>query len=240
MPQVAAPLDALQVRFSTSDMLKDHYQSMWSFSRDKLREIGARGVLAGWSLSLVKDSLGCGLFFCTFETIKSQCFYNFVTAYYGVFKPAVTHPIVFLTPEGRKQRTVIRPHYLLEPTAILLAGVAASIAQNLVQHPLTLIQTIHYQRLESLDYAAKLENSSTKMLQAYYNAYYTTFGQCKKLAIKAGGWRRYLYGGLIMGTIRQVPSTAAGLIVFEVLRRKYASDADVVIIRKGGYDILLT
>ena len=42
-----------------------------------------------------------------------------------------------------------------------------------------------------------------------------------------------------MGTLRQVPSTSAGLIVFEILRRKYALDEEEVRIHKDGYDILL-
>lgn len=198
-----------------------------------------RGVLAGWSLSLVKDSLGSGLFFMTFETLKNQAFYSCVTMYYGVLKPSVTHPLIFLSPEERKKRHVIRPHYLFEPAAILIAGMAASVTQQLVNQPLTLIQNIHYQRLESLDHAAKLEKSNTRMLAAYYGAYKTTLQQCHKLAIRAGGWRSWLYAGFAMNTLRQIPSISAGLIVFEVLRRKYATGADAVIIRKGDYDILL-
>jgi hypothetical protein len=42
-----------------------------------------------------------------------------------------------------------------------------------------------------------------------------------------------------MGTLRQVPSTSAGLIVFEIVRRKYSLDEEAVRIRKDGYDILL-
>lgn len=129
----------------------------------------------------------------------------------------------------------------MEPTAILLAGVAASIAQQVVQHPLTLVQSVHIGRLEALDYAAKQENPSRgRMFRLYYNAYQTTFDQCARQAGKFGGWRAWLFKDLIMSTLRQLPSTSAGLIVFEIVRRKYASDADVVIINKDGYDILLT
>lgn len=52
---VAAPLDALSVRFRPSDVLSGHYNSMWQYGVLKLREIGVRGVFAGWSLSFLKE-----------------------------------------------------------------------------------------------------------------------------------------------------------------------------------------
>lgn len=76
-------------------------------------------------------------------------------------------------------------------------------------------------------------------LRVYTDAYKTTFKQCAIMARKAGGLRKYLYADFLMGTLRQVPSTSAGLIVFEILRRKYSLDEEVVKIRKDGYDILL-
>ena len=84
---VAAPLDALQVRFRTSDMLEGRYKSMWQFAHQKLVEIGPRGVMAGYSLSLIKDAFGFGIFFATFEFVKSQMYYDFVTRYYARAKP---------------------------------------------------------------------------------------------------------------------------------------------------------
>lgn len=43
-----------------------------------------------------------------------------------------------------------------------------------------------------------------------------------------------------MNTIKQVPSTSAGLVIFELVRRRYGSEAEAVKIKKDGYDILLT
>ena len=43
-----------------------------------------------------------------------------------------------------------------------------------------------------------------------------------------------------MNTIKQVPSTSAGLVIFELVRRRYSSEAEAVKIKKDGYDILLT
>lgn len=236
---VAAPLDALQVRFRTSDMLEGRYRDMLHYARDKLREIGPRGVAAGWGLSFAKDSVGFGLFFATFEGIKSQGFYEFVTRYYGTFKPILTDGDTFIV-DDMTRRATIKPHFAMEPGFILGAGVAASVMQQCMLHPVQKIQEVHYGRLETLDYAAKLEHPKKKMLRIYYRAYQKTFEQCKVLATRAGGWRTWLFRDLVMNTLRQVPSTSAGLIVFELVRRRWATDADVVMIRKDEYDILLS
>jgi hypothetical protein len=57
---IAAPLDALQVRFRTSDITEGRYRTLWHYGYRKLNEIGVRGIFAGWSLSLMKDSIGYG------------------------------------------------------------------------------------------------------------------------------------------------------------------------------------
>lgn len=222
-------------------MLEGQYSNMWQYARSKLVEIGPRGVFAGWSLSFVKDSVGFAVFFATFETLKSQAYYGFVRRWYGDYKPRLAglrrpHTLRI----GTDTRPTITPHFAMEPTFLLLAGVGASIAQQTVQHPLTRLQEAHYARLESLDYAAKSEPSRTRMLRSYYHAYWKTYDQCRQLASKSNGWRRWLYKDLLSTTIRQVPSTSAGLIIFELVRRRYSTDDDVVRIQKDGYDILLT
>lgn len=50
----AAPLDALTVRFKVSEMLDGRYKTISSYSAQKLKEIGLRGVLAGYTLSFLK------------------------------------------------------------------------------------------------------------------------------------------------------------------------------------------
>ena len=50
----AAPLDALTVRFKVSEMLDGRYKTISSYSAQKLREIGLRGVFAGYGLSFIK------------------------------------------------------------------------------------------------------------------------------------------------------------------------------------------
>ncbi|KAF2743630.1 mitochondrial carrier protein-like protein [Sporormia fimetaria CBS 119925] len=239
---LAAPFDALQVRFRTADILDGKYKTMWHYGRHKLQSIGVRGIFAGWTLSLLKDSLGAAVFFSSFETIKSQAYYEFITHYYGsrTRDTLLESKRLIAGPNEDDDRPVIRPHYAIEPAFLLLAGVSASITSQLIQHPLTELQNIHYRRLEALDYQAHSEARPSRIMQRYYHAYEETFRQCKKLAKRQGGWRKYLYRDFFMGTIRQVPSTSAGLFVFEIVRRKYAFESEEVTIDREGVRILLT
>jgi hypothetical protein len=221
----AAPLDALQVRFRTNEMLEGRYRSMWHYAYHKLGAIGLRGVFAGWSLSFLKDSCSYALFFSTFEFVKAQAYYAALPQLYKAERGAVQP---------------VRPHYLIEPFFILGAGVLASVAQQSVQHPITQLQIIHFNRLESLDYKAKLEKSHRSMMRLYYHAYLTTFDQAKRQASLAGGWRRWLYKDFLWSTVKTTPSTSAGLIVFEIVRRRYARGmGDGGAIRLDGIDSVL-
>ncbi len=80
---VAAPLDALQVRFKTSEMLEGRYTDMWHYTYQKLKSIGPQDVFEGYSLSFVKDTVVCALYFSTCEYVKAQAYYGFLTRWYG-------------------------------------------------------------------------------------------------------------------------------------------------------------
>lgn len=276
---VAAPLDAVQARWdgvtsgrvvnggkNGSRSMPERPRSMWAFSAEKLREIGVRGVFSGWGLSFLKDSMGSAVFFSVFEYVKAQGYYNFVRWYYGSLNEDA---IVLLSrkrpgpgPGGNgsdvvedeqpRMPTIIRPHYALEPTFLLLAGMGASIAQQVVLHPLSYVQAEHWERLESLDAKARKlrreagvpETSASarqwRMFRAYRDAYRITWAECMGEAQAAGlTMRQWLYRGFWWNTIRQVPSTSAGLIIFELVRRKYGFGGDQVRINRDGYDILL-
>ncbi|PWW74810.1 mitochondrial carrier [Tuber magnatum] len=224
---VAAPLDALVVRFRVNDMLEGKYTSVWQYGKHKLHEIGLRGVFSGYTLSLLKESLGYGLFFGSFEYVKQQAYFSYLTWYYGRRRL-----------KGHTEHVTIRPHYALEPIFLLLAGFSASVTQQAVQHPLAKIQDVHYGRLESIDYASKLQHTSA--LRGYAHGYEKTFAQCKKQAVKVGGWNNWLYKGFALNTLRQVPSTAAGLIVFELVRRKFGDAGEAVAIEYENSTILLS
>jgi hypothetical protein len=242
---LAAPFDALQVRFRTADILEGKYKTVWHYAGHKLQSIGTRGIFAGWTLSLLKDSLGAAVFFSTFETVKSQCYYSFLGKYYGSqSRESLLRSSRLISDSNEDEddnRPVVKPHYAFEPTFLLLAGISASITSQFIQHPLTELQNVHYRRLEALDYQAHSEARPSRVMKRYYHAYEETFKQCKKLAKRQGGWRKYLYRDFFMSTIRQVPSTSAGLIVFELVRRKYAFETEEEsIIEREGVRILLS
>ena len=213
---------------------------MWQYSRSKLREIGPRGVFAGWGLSLIKDSFGYAAFFATFEYVKAQAYYGFVAKYYGDLQGNLLSPILTPNLDETGPIDIIKPHYAIEPTFLMLAGIAASVSQQTVQHPLNLVQSVHYRSLAFLDSQAKIDQPKAVMLRRYYGAYQKTYEKCLVYARRSGSWRRWLYKGFLGNTIKQVPSTSAGLVIFEIVRRRYGSEAEAVKIEKDGYDILLT
>lgn len=234
---VAAPVDALQARFRTSDILDGKYNNMWQYGRKKLVEIGVRGAFTGWGLSLVKDSLGCGIFFATFEYVKAQSYYAFVTKYYGGFDSRKRSVLPPKTDLGNGY-PIIKPHYAIEPTFLMLAGITASIAQQVVLHPITLIQAIHHDFLSRLH--DQVSSSDPNARPSSQSGYRKTYQRCLTYARRFGGWRRWLYRGFLLNTVKQVPSTSAGLVIFELVQRRYGSEIEAVRIEKDGYDILLT
>jgi len=267
---VAAPLDAIQVRYERYESpkaLNGSPQSMWTFGREKLREIGARGIFAGWSLSFLRDSFGSAIFFSTFESVKSQGYYKFVHWYYSALNRDVVEELARKRPHESQRTlessnhnnqsydesnntTTIRPHYAIEPIFLFLAGITASIAQSIVIYPLHHVQVEHWTHLEELDAQAshlkqtpRLEGHQRwRMMRVYYQAYQETWNQCLKTAAseKRGNVWRWLYRGFWWNTFRQLPSTSAGLIIFELVRRKYGLSSDEVrISMQGNYDVLV-
>lgn len=176
--------------------------------------------------------------------MKGQAFYSFVSTYYGHYGRLTGAQKVHIEAQkGQANSPVIRPHYLLEPTFLGLAGVAASLVQAFIQFPISRIQELHYGRLAWIDShpraAREAGMSRSGTLGLYASAYRKTLKEVFAVARRDHGLRRWAYRGFLMNTLTQVPSTAAGLIVFEVIRRKYGTDQETVRINKDGYDILL-
>ncbi len=112
---IAAPIDALQVRFRTSDILDGKYKNVWHYGRRKLVEIGIRGVYAGWELSMLKDCFGYGIFFATFEYVKAQSYYAFLAKHYGDLGPHRRTKLLSQTSTERGT-IIIKQYYAIEPT----------------------------------------------------------------------------------------------------------------------------
>ncbi|KAI0196419.1 mitochondrial carrier domain-containing protein [Astrocystis sublimbata] len=253
---VAAPLDAIQARYDHRDHMQGNGgkpRSMWVFSAEKLRDIGVRGVFAGWGLSFLKDSFGSAVFFSTFEYVKAQGYYKFITWYYSGLSQDTVDVLARKRPTAQDEDlpVMIRPHYALEPMFLMLAGIGASFTQQVVLHPLTYFQQLHWDHLEELDAKAakvRLANSARSanswrkwgMLRAYYHAYQETWAQCNaEAASDRRSLLRWLYRSFWWNTMRTMPSTSAGLIIFELVRRKYGSHDEPVRVASGNYEILL-
>lgn len=224
---------------------------MWSFSAEKLREIGLRGVFAGWGLSFLKDSLGSAVFFSTFEYVKAQAYYRYITWYYGGLQPDAVDALAQKRPSNlpdspgdstkdSKRPVIIRPHYAIEPIFLLLAGITASFTQQLLLHPLTHIQVMHWDHLEDLDAkAAKMRNSAAanpdkprrrwRMLRAYYHAYQETWAQCATEAASEGrGLTRWLYRGFWWNTSESLtPTRIDAKILGPLMRYQQVTNDDL-------------
>ena len=227
------------MRVRPSEVLNGRYKNLWQYGRLQLRNLGFRSIYAGLGLSLAKDALGFGVFFATFEYVKAQSFYAFVTRYYGGLQVNLNSGYK-RGPAGYDGIPTIRPHYALEPAFLMLAGVSASVVQQSVQYPLARLQDIYYSQLHTLDRSLKSTASGSEIIRKYAYAYKTSFQLCSVEAIQQGGWGRWAYRGFIMNTLKQIPSTSAGLVIFELVRRRYADESEAMHIEKDGYDILLT
>ena len=198
-----------------------------------------RSAFAGWRLSLIKDSLGSAVFFATFEFVKAQSCYQFVSWYYGNMRLSEVSVHEAEHTDQNRTNIIIKPHFAIGPTFLLLAGLSASLIQQVIQHPITVIQQIHHNCLSRHERFARASSEVLAPDATKGDAYRRTYSRCKIYARRFGGWRRWLYRGFWQISLKQIPSTSAGLIVFELVRRRYGIDTEVLTIRKDHYDILL-
>lgn len=165
-----------------------------------------------------QESLGYALFFASFEFVKQQGYYAFLSWCYSDSgrSPALQPP------------PPLKPHYSLEPVFLLLAGASASVTQQAVQHPLSKIQRVHF---------AQLQSSSALGTAGWRRTWRLCAAEVRR---SGGGWRRWLWRGLLANTLRQTPSTSAGLIVFELARRRYGGAGEGRLVELGGRSFLLS
>ncbi|KAG0029953.1 hypothetical protein BGZ81_003249 [Podila clonocystis] len=172
---VAAPMDSLKVKFQVQDLVHGgKHKSMSSFAITTLKELGLKTVYRGFALTLVKDSLACGLFFGVFEWVKQQGYYYFIDEMYGIREDMAllkarmssdynafsnnttttssndiaspSEPTTYTEPPPLAER----PYFLLEPTFVLLAGAAAAVAYQAIDYPLEQIKSIFYAKESEL------------------------------------------------------------------------------------------
>ncbi|KAG0168154.1 hypothetical protein DFQ28_005444 [Apophysomyces sp. BC1034] len=214
---VAAPLDSLKVRFEVSDLLEGKHSSMYQFAKSTLKELGIASAYRGFTLTLMRDSLSCGLFFATFEWVKQQGYYYFVDEMYG-FR-VNSHRTVNELEDGWDESDIVdkpvRPPLILTPAFVILAGAAAAVAYQLIEHPLSKIHSIFYIEEGQSEFTNK---SSREPVRALYAR---TWYQCKlQVRLNGGSWRKFLYHEFGSTVVKVVPATSIGFLVFELVKRE--------------------
>ncbi|KAI9492997.1 mitochondrial carrier domain-containing protein [Zychaea mexicana] len=231
---VAAPLDSVKIRFEVSDLMEGKHRSMYQFAKSTLKELGIASAYRGFSLTLVRDSLSCGLFFATFEWVKQQGYYYFLDEMYGlqVDSRKTLHQLEGMhRHHGEKDishsisteksanpsniATKERPPLMLEPIFVILAGAAAAVAYQIIEHPLSKIHSIFYIEEGQSEFTHKDKRESVRVL------YRKTWEQCKlQVRMHGGSWRKFMYQEFGSTVIKVVPATSIGFLVFELVKRE--------------------
>ncbi|KAI7905615.1 mitochondrial carrier domain-containing protein [Cokeromyces recurvatus] len=222
---IATPLDSLKVRFEVSDLLEGKHKSMYQFAKSTLKNLGIASAYRGFTLTLVRDSLACGLFFATFEWVKQQGYYYFLDEMYGVQVDSsrTLNEIEngWINEEEEEEDQVMhgkdkkRPPLMLEPLFVIFAGATAAIAYQIIEHPLSKIHSIFYIEEGQSEFTNKTVREPVK------NLYKRTWEQCKtQVKLNGGSWRRFLYHEFTGTIVRVVPATSVGFLVFELVKRE--------------------
>lgn len=226
----AAPVDAIYARLSAAEMLQGKHQNLWVYGAAKLREVGLVGVFAGYSFSLLKESLGFAFYFSTFEVVKTHGYnltYRLLSAF-SRFKARASKFLHLHEPaivdEKQLKAEKRRLTKILKSTFILLAGASAAFSLLSVQYPLTKVQKIHLSRLEAKDiYNASTKTSYKPFIKLYYNSYIETYHQVVKIKRKSKlTWMQLGYKGFVRNALTTIPATSVGLLVFEIMRTRLA------------------
>lgn len=222
---LASPLDTLYARASFSDLATgEHTTNIVRYGLKKVKEVGPVGLFAGFGLNFIRESLGFATYFSVFETIKNQGYHKTKAI---MDQGADLRTKVFGTdPETEKRRK--RSRKALQLTFILLAGSAASAALLAVQYPLIRLQQVHMGRLEALDISeGRATRSNRKWFRIYWRSYIQTFDLVWENYRRSGQTPiRFMYKGFKRTMLANLPSSSMGLLVFEIMRQRFASMAE--------------
>ncbi|KAL8985581.1 MAG: hypothetical protein Q9177_004397 [Variospora cf. flavescens] len=119
-------------------------------------------------------------------------------------------------------------------------GIAASVALQTIHYPVSLVQDIHYRSLANFDGPKRPRARIVQSLWVYMDTYEKTSRAYRPRAIRFDGWGLWLYRNFSWNTLRQLPSTSVGLVIFELVRKRYGSEVEAATIEKDGYSIILT
>ncbi|CAM0138693.1 unnamed protein product [Umbelopsis sp. WA50703] len=236
---IATPLDSLKVRFEVTDLLEGKHRSMYQYAKSTLKELGLSSAYRGFTLTLVRDSLACGLFFATFEWVKQQGYYYFLDEVYGYqidSSEALTrvdknwNHSGFISNDKQHEEDLEdtaaavsspeepikeKPPLLLEPIFVVTAGAAAAVAYQTIDHPLSKIHNVFWVAEAQSEYVNPKCRETTRKL------YRETWEQCKlQVRLNGGSWRKYLYQDFSATLLKVAPATSLGFLVFELAKRE--------------------
>ncbi|KAH3900503.1 uncharacterized protein SCODWIG_00154 [Saccharomycodes ludwigii] len=203
---LSAPLDSIYTRSSTSEIMRLHknpsHLSLWKFGFLKLKEIGFPGIFyGGFTLSLLKDSIGFASYFGVFEYLKNS---------------SNVHAL---------STRLSNNHKIHKVSQTFVAGIVAAFVLQLSQYPIDKIQKIHLSQLEIQDYVhignGKTVTKDVSPFKMYAHTYKYTWDAIKKN--NQNNYRhilKWLYKGFWKHTLAIIPSTTSGLLFLEYLRTK--------------------
>lgn len=218
---VAAPLDAIYARSNAAEILEGKHKTMWEYGIYKLKQVGLVGVFAGFSASFIKESVGFGVYFATFEIIKNQGYHSvrIISEKLDYCKSYLLKREYHADAENSPSARILQTFF------ILLAGASAAFSLLAIQYPVSKVQKMHLARLEALDIYNSKFSHSRPFINVYYRSYADTVNQVVHVREKSQlSWFQWSYKGFVRNALTTIPATSVGLLVFEILRQRLSTE----------------
>lgn len=208
---MTTPIDAIYVRSHTHDLL-DHSKrhrskvtNLWVYGWKKWKQLGVMGCYGGFNLTALKEMVGFGCYFSIFESMRLN----------------LTRGPFFLE-EHSKMKNKWKTSFIT-----FISGVTAAFTLQCIQFPIGKLQRVHYQRLEIIDLLtlpnSYVSNSYRQLLtfsHIYWHSYVNTFKYVnRRHGTSTNKLIAWLYRGFIKNTLAIIPSTTAGLMLLDYMRR---------------------
>lgn len=229
---VTTPIDAVYVRSHTSAILShDHISgtnnkitNLWIYGWDKWKQLGIIGCYAGFNLTALKEMIGFGCYFSIFEMMKLKLSRDFNYKWgdnYNYNNNININKIEQMKNKKWRQSFIT-----------FVSGITAAFTLQCIQFPISKVQKLHYQRLEILDLLTlpqtirpSTTNPYRQLLSVshiYWHSYVHTLKYIKRKHCSTGILEliSWLYRGFVKNTVAIIPSTTAGLMVLDYMRRK--------------------
>ena len=252
---VSTPIDAIYTRSTTAEIFESlqKFNNLWSFGLNKLKEIGVIGCYSGFTLSMIKESLGFAIYFASFEFIKGQVskYFIYTLENYRCLKYNVNKLICNNFSSSDEDNIAIKLTFIsakeekwIPRAFIFVGGVSAAFLLQVVQYPFNKVQKVHFTRLEAFDIYNKstlhqaslskglqrnssnfkIKYSYSNHFRIYLHSYIDTFYHIKFIHQNINGLVKWLYRGFTRRTLATIPGTTAGLLLLDYMRSSLEND----------------